>query len=100
MNRTIFARYFDIESRIEGQRSRFGCVTSHFMISIKKTYPDVVCHDYSIEAPLLAQDLGQQKVRRVTRFTINIMISRHNGSGVGLLDRHLEWEQTDIGYLH
>ena len=66
---------------------------------VEEADADVVGHDQPVEAPLVAEHLGEEVARGVAGLVVDVVVGRHDGPGVRLLHRHLEREQEDVVQL-
>ena len=89
----------DVQPGPERHGRRLRGVLGEVVVLVEEADADVVGHDQAIEAPLFAQHLGEQVVRRVAGLVVDVVVRGHHGSGVRLLDRHLEGEEEGVVQL-
>ncbi len=99
VGRAIVAGQFDVEPGIEGERRGLGPVGGDAVVGVQQGDADVVGHDDAVEAPFVAQHLGQQVARGVQRLVVDVVVGRHDRAGIGELYRHLERQQEVVVQL-
>jgi hypothetical protein len=56
----------------------------------------IVGDHQAIKAPLLAQYFGQEEVRPMTGFVVDVVLGGHHRAGLGLLNRHFKWQHEGV----
>ena len=66
---------------------------------VQHAHCEVVGDDDAVEAPALAQRLGEQRARGGTRHAVHVDVGVHHGLRAGRLHRHLERQQEHVREL-
>ena len=93
------SRQLGIDARDERQPARLAEVRRQSMGRRDHLDADVVRGDDPVEAPLPAQDPGQQLGRGMTGHTVDVAVGRHDAGDPGRPDRGFEREQLLVPQL-
>jgi hypothetical protein len=90
---------FDVDAGGEGRVGRLGGGARDPVEGLEESDAEVVGHDRAGEAPLLAQETGQQPGVRGGRDTVRLGVGGHHRAGAALAQGHLEGREGDVGEL-
>ena len=99
MPRAVIFRQLDVQPGVEGQRGGFGRIVGNAVMLVQQADAAVVRHNNAVEAPLFAQDGGQQEAVAVPRLVIDVVVGGHDRTGVCQLDRHFKRQQEGVVQL-
>ena len=96
MDCAVIDGQFDVEPGGVGHRRSLRGVGGDVVVTEQKIDADIVCDHQSVESPVLAQHFGQQMVRAMAGFAVDIVIGRHDRTGIGEFDRHLKRQKESV----